>query len=130
MEFYRQVLNAKKENKLYAVATVVQTEGNTPRKPGAKMLVFSDGSIFGSVGGNGAGQMCGHTGSGDEAAEAVFTGVQRKIPGLLGSAVGRVDMNFVGNFQRRQGVHGLAQDRQIAVAAHDDTNFFHGLPPK
>ena len=51
MEFYRQVLNAKKENKLYAVATVVQTEGNTPRKSGAKMLVFSDGSIFGSVGG-------------------------------------------------------------------------------
>ncbi len=51
MEFYEQVLNAKKENKVYAVATVVKTEGNTPRKPGAKMLVFADGSIVGSVGG-------------------------------------------------------------------------------
>lgn len=51
MEFYQQVLNAKRENKVYAVATVVQTEGNTPRKPGAKMLVFADGSIQGSVGG-------------------------------------------------------------------------------
>ena len=51
MEFYQQVLKAKKENKVYAVATVVQTEGNTPRKPGAKMLVFADGSIYGSVGG-------------------------------------------------------------------------------
>ena len=51
MEFYEQVLNAKKENKVYAVATVVKTEGNTPRKPGAKMLVFADGNIAGSVGG-------------------------------------------------------------------------------
>jgi len=51
MEFYEQILKAKKENKIYAVASVVQTEGNTPRKPGAKMLVFSDGSISGSVGG-------------------------------------------------------------------------------
>lgn len=51
MEFYQQIINAKKENKVYAVATVVSTEGNTPRKPGAKMLVFADGSICGSVGG-------------------------------------------------------------------------------
>ena len=51
MEFYEQVLKAKKENKVYATATVVKTEGNTPRKPGAKMLVFADGSIVGSVGG-------------------------------------------------------------------------------
>lgn len=51
MEFYQQILNAKKENKIYATATVVQTEGNTPRKAGAKMLVFADGSILGSVGG-------------------------------------------------------------------------------
>ena len=51
MEFYRQVLNAKKENKVYAIATVVQTEGNTPRKAGAKMLVLADGSIHGTVGG-------------------------------------------------------------------------------
>ena len=51
MEFYQQILNAKKENKIYATATVVQTEGNTPRKAGAKMLVFADGRVHGSVGG-------------------------------------------------------------------------------
>lgn len=51
MEFYEQVLKAKQENKVYAIATVVQTQGNTPRKPGAKMLVLGDGSIVGSVGG-------------------------------------------------------------------------------
>ena len=51
MEFYQHLLNAKKDNKLYALATVVKTEGNTPRNPGAKMLVYADGSVTGSVGG-------------------------------------------------------------------------------
>lgn len=51
MEFYEQLMRAKKENKVYAVASVVSTEGNTPRKAGAKMLVFADGKIHGSVGG-------------------------------------------------------------------------------
>ena len=51
MEFYQRVMKAKKENKVYAIATVVNTEGNTPRKSGAKMLVFADGTIHGSVGG-------------------------------------------------------------------------------
>ena len=51
MEFYRKVLKAKKENKIYAVASVVQTEGNTPRKAGAKMLVLADGTTHGTVGG-------------------------------------------------------------------------------
>lgn len=51
MEFYQHVITAKKENKVYAVASVVQAEGNTPRKPGAKMIVYADGSIHGTVGG-------------------------------------------------------------------------------
>ena len=51
MEFYEQVMRAKRENKVYAIASVVSTEGNTPRKAGAKMLVFADGKIHGSVGG-------------------------------------------------------------------------------
>lgn len=51
MDFYQQVLNAKNENKLYATATVVRTEGNTPRKAGTKMLVLADGTIHGTVGG-------------------------------------------------------------------------------
>lgn len=51
MEFYEQLLKAKRENRLYAVATVVKTEGDTPRKAGAKMLVYPDGTLVGSVGG-------------------------------------------------------------------------------
>lgn len=34
-----------------AVATIVQASGSTPRKEGAKMLVFEDGTITGSIGG-------------------------------------------------------------------------------
>jgi xanthine dehydrogenase accessory factor len=34
-----------------AVATVVESQGSTPRKPGSRMIVFPDGRIEGTVGG-------------------------------------------------------------------------------
>ena len=34
-----------------AMATIVQTRGSTPRKVGAKMVVFADGLLIGSIGG-------------------------------------------------------------------------------
>jgi len=34
-----------------AICIVVETRGSTPRKQGAKMIVFADGSIYGSIGG-------------------------------------------------------------------------------
>ena len=34
-----------------AVVTILSTKGSVPRKAGAKMIVFSDGSILGSIGG-------------------------------------------------------------------------------
>ena len=68
-----------------------------------------------------------HTGGGNEHAKAVCPCGYGKIPSLLGGAVGGVDVTFVGNAQRRQGIHGFAQDGQIAVAAHDDSDFFHVL---
>lgn len=34
-----------------AMATIVRTRGSTPRKVGARMLVFEDGLFMGSVGG-------------------------------------------------------------------------------
>ncbi|MPZ15257.1 MAG: XdhC family protein [Chloroflexi bacterium] len=34
-----------------AMATVVRTKGSTPRKVGAKMVVFDDGLFLGTVGG-------------------------------------------------------------------------------
>ncbi len=34
-----------------ALCIVIETHGSTPRKQGAKMIVYADGSIFGSIGG-------------------------------------------------------------------------------
>ena len=36
-----------------ALCIVIATEGSTPRKQGAKMIVYADGSVFGSIGGGG-----------------------------------------------------------------------------
>lgn len=41
----------KKENQSAALCTVVSTKGSTPRKTGAKMLVFENSKIYGTIGG-------------------------------------------------------------------------------
>ncbi|MEI7982574.1 MAG: XdhC family protein [Bacteroidota bacterium] len=41
----------KNENIHAAICIVVETHGSTPRKQGAKMIVFADGSVYGSIGG-------------------------------------------------------------------------------
>ncbi len=41
----------KNTNLRAAVCIVVETKGSTPRKAGSKMIVYEDGSIFGSIGG-------------------------------------------------------------------------------
>ncbi|HPJ97331.1 MAG TPA: XdhC family protein [Syntrophales bacterium] len=33
------------------LATIIEAKGSTPREVGAKMLIFADGSTYGSVGG-------------------------------------------------------------------------------
>lgn len=45
------LVQALENGKPAALATVVRTRGASPRNPGAKMLVYPDGSIVGSVGG-------------------------------------------------------------------------------
>jgi xanthine dehydrogenase accessory factor len=42
---------SRKAGKAFALATLVETSGHTPRKAGAKMLVYADGSIAGTIGG-------------------------------------------------------------------------------
>ena len=42
---------AGKSSQPSAVATVVETEGSTPRKTGAKMLILPQGQLIGSIGG-------------------------------------------------------------------------------
>jgi len=50
-EIYGEILILRRENRAGALATIVQANGSTPRKAGAKMLVREDGSTVGTLGG-------------------------------------------------------------------------------
>lgn len=45
------IVDALQNNKPAALATVVKTRGASPRNAGAKMIVYPDGAIVGSIGG-------------------------------------------------------------------------------
>ena len=49
--FHAEIAAAQAEGRLCALATVVSAKGSVPRQPGAKMLVYADGQISGTVGG-------------------------------------------------------------------------------
>ncbi len=48
---YDEAAELANENKNFVVATVVHTQGSTPQKPGAALLVRQDGSTVGTLGG-------------------------------------------------------------------------------
>ncbi len=50
-EVYAEITKAQSENRRVAVATIVTTSGSTPQRTGAKLLVFADGRMMGTVGG-------------------------------------------------------------------------------
>jgi xanthine dehydrogenase accessory factor len=51
LNLFEIILSRIKECMPAALATVISTYGSTPRKAGAKMLVFPDGAIKGTIGG-------------------------------------------------------------------------------
>ncbi len=51
MNLYEKILELQQQKIPAALVTVVRTEGSTPRKAGAKMLVDSHGKTYGTVGG-------------------------------------------------------------------------------
>lgn len=51
MNLYNIIQTAIDKKQVLAVCTIVATKGSTPRKIGAKMLVFKNGEIYGSIGG-------------------------------------------------------------------------------
>jgi xanthine dehydrogenase accessory factor len=51
LEIYREIIRIQEEGGVAALATVVCTEGSTPREVGAKMLIKSNGTTMGSIGG-------------------------------------------------------------------------------
>ena len=50
-DIYDEIVRIKNEGDVAALATVVWVKGSTPRAEGSKMLIRSDGSLMGSVGG-------------------------------------------------------------------------------
>ncbi|MEI6816314.1 MAG: xanthine dehydrogenase accessory protein XdhC [Bacteroidota bacterium] len=51
MTIYEKISEIQKGNQVAAVCTIVNTKGSTPRKTGAKMIVYNDRKIFGTIGG-------------------------------------------------------------------------------
>lgn len=50
-EVYEQIEQAEAAGRSLAVATIITTSGSTPQRTGAKLLVFDDGRMMGTVGG-------------------------------------------------------------------------------
>jgi xanthine dehydrogenase accessory factor len=50
-EVLEAALEAETRGERAALVTVVATEGSTPQKAGARMLVYADGRLFGTIGG-------------------------------------------------------------------------------
>ncbi|HLR68077.1 XdhC family protein [Virgibacillus alimentarius] len=71
IDFYEKVMSARKESKRAAVATIIRTKGSIPRETGAKMIIYSDGDIDGTIGGG-----CGE----GEVIEKSFAVIERGIP--------------------------------------------------
>jgi xanthine dehydrogenase accessory factor len=51
LKIYEEIIALARQGVASALATVVESAGSSPRKAGAKMLVRSDGSILGTIGG-------------------------------------------------------------------------------
>lgn len=50
-QLYEKVSQALSQGQRVVVATVVDTMGSTPQRSGAKLIVFEDGRMIGTVGG-------------------------------------------------------------------------------
>lgn len=51
MDWISKAHELKKKNISFAIASIVNAKGSSPRKPGAKMIVLPTGEIWGTVGG-------------------------------------------------------------------------------
>lgn len=53
LEVYQELIKAISRGERAVLATIVSSQGSTPRKPGAKMLFREDGTFVGTIGGGG-----------------------------------------------------------------------------
>ena len=52
MDIFEELIRRRRSGQPFVLATVIRTSGASPRAPGARMLVFPDGKISGTIGGN------------------------------------------------------------------------------
>lgn len=50
-EIFKQIAKLQKKTIDSCLATIIKTSGSTPRKTGAKMIICTDGTTYGSIGG-------------------------------------------------------------------------------
>ena len=50
-DIYKEIVRVRQQGDIGALATIIWVKGSTPRAEGSKMLVRSNGSILGSIGG-------------------------------------------------------------------------------
>lgn len=72
LEILKKAVNSAGGDLPAALATVISTRGSTPRKAGARMLVYRDGRTFGTIGGG-----CGESEVRREALNVIDEGVPR-----------------------------------------------------
>ncbi len=51
MDLYEQIARLDSEGRSFVLATVIESAGSTPQKPGAKMVVLPDATVIGTIGG-------------------------------------------------------------------------------
>ncbi|UCD16817.1 MAG: XdhC family protein [Candidatus Zixiibacteriota bacterium] len=51
MDIFNEINTRQKAGQPFVIATIIRTAGASPRAVGARMLVFPDGTIFGTIGG-------------------------------------------------------------------------------
>ncbi|MDQ0252897.1 xanthine/CO dehydrogenase XdhC/CoxF family maturation factor [Evansella vedderi] len=51
IHYLQQAVAIRERGEAAALATVIQTKGSTPRKVGAKMIIYPNGDIEGTIGG-------------------------------------------------------------------------------
>lgn len=74
LEVYREVREAIARGETRVVATVASTQGSTPRKAGAAMVLRPDGTFAGTIGGG-----CGEAEVWQEAMETMRDGKPRTV---------------------------------------------------
>ncbi len=51
MDIFEQIVNDRRQGRPFVLATIVSKQGSSPRKVGARMIVYGDGMTVGSIGG-------------------------------------------------------------------------------